>query len=59
MVWDDTVVGVPDISPVDVSKFRPAGRPGVIYQVSTSPPFADGVAVVIAVPFVKVNGLPL
>ena len=44
---------------MDVSKFRPEGKPGVIDQVSTAPPFADGVAVFIAVPLVRVNGLPL
>ena len=58
-VDDETVDGVPEISPVDVSKFSPVGSPGVIDQVSTAPPLADGVAVVIAVPLVNVNGLPL
>ena len=52
-------VGVPEISPVDVEKVSPAGRDGVIDHEVTVPPFADGVAVVMAVPFVKVNGLPL
>lgn len=52
-------VGVPEISPVDVEKTRPAGSVGVIDHAVTAPPLADGVAVVMATPFVNVNGLPL
>ena len=52
-------VGVPEISPFEVEKVRPAGSVGVIAHEVTVPPNADGVAVVIAVPFVSVNGLPL
>lgn len=52
-------VGVPEISPVAVEKVSPAGRDGVIDHEVTVPPLADGVAVVMAVPFVNVNGLPL
>ena len=52
-------VGVPEISPFEVEKVRPAGSAGVIAQEVTVPPSAEGVAVVIAVPFVSVNGLPL
>ena len=44
--------------PLLVPKLRPDGRPGVIDHVSTSPPFADGVAAFIAVPLFKVKGLP-
>ena len=59
MVDEETAVGVPLISPVDVEKVSPAGRDGVIDHEVTAPPLADGVAVVMAVPFVNVNGLPL
>ena len=59
MLDEETAVGVPLISPVDVEKVSPAGRDGAIDHEVTVPPLADGVAVVIAVPFVSVNGLPL
>ena len=52
-------VGVPLIAPVDVSNDRPAGRLGETDHNVTAPPLTDGVAVVIVVPFVNVNGLPL
>lgn len=52
-------VGVPEIAPVEVEKVRPAGKAGVIDHEVTVPPLADGVAVVMAVPFVSVNGVPL
>ena len=55
----DTAVGVPEISPVEVEKERPAGTAGEIDQDVTAPPLEVGVAVVIAVSFVKVNGVPL
>lgn len=55
----ESAVGVPEIAPVEVSKDRPAGSEGVIDHESTAPPLADGMAVVIAVPLVKVNGVPL
>ena len=49
------MVGVPLISPVEVSKFRPFGRLGSIDQVTTVPPVSVGVIVdVRAVPLVKV-----
>ena len=51
--------GVPEIPPVEVSNVRPVGRVGAIDHVMTAPPVEDGVAVVIAVPLVKVNGLPV
>ena len=41
----DTMVGVPLISPVVVSKFRPSGRVGLIDQVTTIPPVSVGVIV--------------
>ena len=52
-------VGVPEISPVEVSKKRPAGRFAEIPQVTTSPPLAVGVDAVIAMSLVRVNGFPL
>ena len=52
-------VGVPEIAPVEVSSERPAGNDGDTDQEVTVPPLTDGVAVVMATPFVKVNGLPL
>ena len=51
--------GVPLISPLDVSNDKPAGSVGETDQVVTVPPLEVGAAVVMAVPFVKVNGLPL
>jgi hypothetical protein len=58
-VEEDTAVGVPEISPVEVEKERPAGTAGEIDQDVTAPPLEVGVAVVIAESFVKVNGVPL
>ena len=55
----ETTVGVPLIAPVEVSKERPVGREGEIDQLATVPPLTDGVAEVMVVPFVSVNGLPL
>ena len=46
---------MPLISPVDVSKDKPAGRDGDTDQDVTVPPLADGVTAVIAVPLVSVN----
>ena len=59
MVAELTDVGVPEIAPVDVENARPAGSDGEIDQPVTVPPLEDGIAVVIAVPFDRVNGLPL
>ena len=56
---EETAVGVPEISPVEVSKASPAGRDGENDQEVTAPPLAVGVAFVIAVPFVSVNELGL
>lgn len=55
----DTAVGVPEIAPVDVENDKPAGSDGVIDHDVTVPPLEVGVSVVIAVPFVKLNGVPL
>ena len=55
MADDVTAVGVPLISPVDVSRDNPAGRDGETDQEVTVPPLADGVTAVIAVPLVSVN----
>ena len=52
-------VGVPLISPVDVSSDNPAGRDGETDQDVTGPPLVDGVTAVIAVPFVNVKELGL
>ena len=52
-------VGVPLISPVEVSNDKPAGKDGETDQEVTVPPLIVGVTVVIAVPFVRVNELGL
>ena len=55
-VADDVIaVGVPLISPVEVSRDNPAGRAGETDQEVTGPPLEDGVTAVIAVPFVRVK----
>tara|TARA_Y100000022_G_scaffold189634_1_gene189079 strand:- start:329 stop:595 length:267 start_codon:yes stop_codon:yes gene_type:complete len=59
LVAELTDVGVPEIAPVDVENASPAGSDGEIDQPVTVPPLEDGIAVVIAVPFDRVNGLPL
>ena len=59
VVEEAIVVGVPEISPFEVEKARPAGSVGVMAQEVTAPPDADGVAAVMVVPFVRVNGVPL
>ena len=50
-----TAVGVPLIAPVDESNDKPAGSDGETDQDVMVPPLADGVVVVIAVPFVRVK----
>ena len=52
-------VGVPLIAPVEESKDNPAGSDGEIDQLVIVPPFTVGVAVVMAVPLVKLNVLGL
>ena len=49
------VVGVPLIAPFEESSDSPAGREGDTDHEVTVPPLDVGVAVVIAVPLVKVN----
>ena len=53
-----TTVGVPEISPVAVSKTRPAGSAGVIVQDTTGPPVVVGTSACIAVLLVRVYGVP-
>jgi len=53
------LVGVPEIAPLVVENDSPAGSDGEIDQDVIVPPLTLGVAVVIAVPLVKVNGVPL
>ena len=54
-----TAVGVPPIAPVDESNDKPAGSDGETDHEVIVPPFAVGVTVVMAVPFVSVNELGL
>ena len=56
---EEVVVGVPEMAPVEESSDSPAGREGETVQDVTGPPFAVGVTVVMAVPFVSVNELGL
>ena len=49
-----TAVGVPLISPVEVSRANPAGSDGDTEYETTAPPVDVTVSVVIAVPFVRV-----
>ena len=56
---DVTVVGVPEMAPVEVLKESPLGRDGEIDQEVTVPPLLDGIEVVMAESFVSVNGFPL
>ena len=54
-----TAVGVPDISPVEVSRTRPAGSDGETAQDTTGPPLEVGVTEVMLESFVRVNELVL
>ena len=58
-VEDEVTVGVPEMAPVVVENVRPFGSDGEIDHEVTVPPLTDGVAVVMATPLVRVNGLPL
>ncbi len=51
------MVGVPLIVPFTVFRDKPAGSVGETDQDAIGPPLADGVTLVIAVPFVNVNEL--
>ena len=55
----DTTVGVPLITPVEVSKERPVGSDGEIDHDATVPPLDDGVRVDMAEPLVNVSELGL
>lgn len=55
VIEEVTAVGVPENSPVEKSKFSPAGRPNECAHVVTVPPLYVGVTEVIAVPLVKVK----
>ena len=59
VVAEVTVVGVPLMAPVDVSKERPDGRVAEIDQEETVPPLEVGVTVVMAVFLVNVRVLGL
>ena len=54
-----TAVGVPEISPVELSNDNPAGSDGVISQLVTIPPLDVGVAFVITLSLVRVIELGL
>ena len=56
---DVMAVGVPEMIPVEVLKESPLGSVGEIDHEVTAPPLALGVALVMAVSLVNVNGLPL
>ena len=62
MVYDAeevTAVGVPLMSPVEVSSDKPAGRDGDTEYEVTVPPVDVGEMVVMAVPFSKVRSFEL
>ena len=59
VVAEVTVVGVPLMAPVDVSKERPDGRVGEIDHEATGPPLVVGVTVVMATPLANVSELGL
>ena len=52
-------VGVPEMTPVEVSRDKPAGSDGETDHETTVPPLEVGVAAVIAESLVSVNGVPL
>ena len=54
-----TVVGVPEMAPVEVEKERPDGSVGEIDHEETGPPLAVGVTVDMETPFAKVSELGL
>lgn len=56
---DVMAVGVPEIAPLVVENDSPAGSDGEIDQDVTVPPLTVGLAIVMAVPLVNVNGVPL
>ena len=58
-VEDEVTVGVPEMAPVVVENERPEGNDGEIDHDVTVPPLDVGVTVVMAVPLLRVYGLPL
>ncbi len=50
---DEIAVGVPDKTPVDVSKLNPVGSAGDTDQLETEPPAFVGLKLVIALPTVR------
>lgn len=54
-----TAVGVPEMTPVEASITRPAGRVGDMDQEMTVPPKEEGVADGMVESLVRVNGFPL
>jgi hypothetical protein len=48
----EVTVGVPDITPVEVFKDKPAGKDGLIDQLAAAPPVLVGVSEAIAAPTV-------
>ena len=59
VVLEDVVDGVPEMAPVEESIESPDGRDGETLQDVTAPPLEVGVTAVMAVPLLRVNGLPL
>ena len=59
MFEEDTTVGVPLITPVEVLNVRPFGSDGEIDHEVTVPPLDDGVKVDMAEPLVNVSELGL
>ena len=55
----ETVVGVPDISPVELSMDNPDGRDGETDQEVAAPPLEVGVTAVIALSLTKLRELGL
>ena len=55
MAEDVTVVGVPEIVPVELEMERPAGRDGETDHETTVPPVEVGAKALMAVPLVSVN----
>ena len=56
---EEIIVGVPLISPVELSRVIPVGKAGLIDHVSTVPPLYVGVTEIIEVPLVSVNDVVL
>ena len=59
MADEDTAVGVPLMTPVEVSKERPDGKDGETDHDVAAPPVEVGVTLVMATPLVNVSELGL